>query len=414
MKSILLVDDEKNFLLSLADMLRANEDEFSIKTAHNGKEASKIIDNDDVDLVVTDLNMPEMDGFELMAHISQVNSELPVIAMTAYGTPEMESRLLNMGAFQYIEKPIDFDSLLHKIKDGLKSGSTKGHVAGISLPSFMQLLELDKKTCTLHIKSGRNRGDMYFKQGELISARTGKITGQDAAFEIINWDNPEIEIENVCKFKEEDRDINVPMGFLLIESARMKDEKSRPKEEREAEERKQEEEEKGGGETTQPGTKDIPGVDLENLGFATRVTTPGQEKEAEEVETSTLEPPATPAPAATPEKSPLDTLTDAILNARGVNRMIVISGNGAVLAHNNIPVKEFGAFTAAVTGSAVKIKKILGFTGPKHIIVNHSNGEKILILVGSQIVVGIGLTADTDPEPISEVLKPTVARTRAN
>lgn len=402
MKSILLVDDETNFLLSLADMLRANEDEFSVKTAGNGKDAANIIDNENVDLVVTDLNMPEMDGFELMAHISRMNSDLPVIAMTAYGTPEMESRLRNMGAFQYIEKPIDFDTLLHKIKDGLKTGSTKGHVAGISLPSFMQLLEMDKKTCTLHIKSGKHRGDMFFKQGELISARTGSLTSQDAAFEIINWDYPEIEIENSCKFKEEDRDINVPMGFLLIESARVKDEVNRPMVDEEGEEAQP-------AKSAPASSRDNPEVDLDNLSFG--ASSPVEAR----VDTLTLEPSIAPPPQPqTEEKTPLDLLTDAIFNAKGVKRMIIISGSGAVLAHNNIPVKEFGAFTAAVTGSAVKLKKVLGFTGPKHIIVSHTNGEKILILIGAQIVVGIGLTADTDPEPMSNILKPTVIRTRIN
>lgn len=398
MKNILLVDDEKNFLLSLADMLKVNEDKFSIKTASNGKEAAAIVDQGGIDMVVTDLNMPEMDGFELMAHISQADPDLPVIAMTAYGTPEMESRLSNMGAFQYIEKPIDFDSLLHMINEGLKTGSTKGHVAGISLPSFMQLLELDNKTCTLHINSGSNNGEMSFREGELLAAQTGKLSGQDAAFEIINWDNSEIEIENLCKVNEEDRTINVPMGFLLIESARMKDEKNKPKEEEVIEETVSEETDVTA--KPSPGSEDVGGVNVDNIGFATKET------EAAKAEPTA---PAEPVKA----ESPLDMLSNAILNARGVNRMIIISGNGSVLRHNNIPVKEFGAFVAAVTGSAVKTKKILGFTGPKHIIVNHSNGEKILIIIGAQIVVGIGLDVDTDPEPIGDVLKPTVAKTRA-
>ena len=69
---------------------------------------------------------------------------------------------------------------------------------------------------------------MFFHQGELLAASTGNLTGQDAAFDIINWENPEIEIENVCKVKPEDRDIEVPLGFLLIESARMKDEQNKP------------------------------------------------------------------------------------------------------------------------------------------------------------------------------------------
>lgn len=382
MKNILLVDDETNFLLSLADMLKVSENNFAIETAANGKEASDIVDKGKIDLVVTDLNMPEMDGFELMAHISQVAPDTPVIAMTAYGTPEMESRLNNMGAFQYIEKPIDFDSLLHMINEGLKSGSTKGHVAGISLPSFMQLLELDKKTCTLHIKSAKASGTMFFNQGELLSATTGKLTGQDAAFDIINWGNPEIEIENSCNIKTADRDIEVPLGFLLIESARMKDEQNKP--------------------ATTPAPKDVQpaAAPEEDLAF---VASP---------DTSALEPePAAAKP--TKAASPLDTLTNAILNAKGVERMIIISGKGNVLSHNNIQVKEFGSFIAAVTGSAVKTKKILGFTGPKHIVVNHSNGEKILIIIGAQIVVGIGLDVDTDPEPISDILKPSIIKMRA-
>jgi DNA-binding response OmpR family regulator len=391
MKKILLVDDEKNFLLSLADMLKANKNDFSVETAGNGKDASQIIDTKKIDLVVTDLNMPEMDGFELIAHISQVDSKIPVIAMTAYGTPEMESRLSNMGAFQYIEKPIDFDSLLNMINEGLKKGSTQGHVAGISLPSFMQLLELDKKTCTLHIKSAKGNGDMHFSQGELLAAKTAKFTGQQAAFEIINWDNPEIIIENACKVKIEDREIEVPLGFLLIESARMKDESGRPS---------MEDDEQSDADAQAETI--IETIEEDDLAFSSN---------AAELDTSSLDSEAaTRQPVK--EATPLDMLTNAILNAKGVNRMIIISGSGGVLRHNNIPIREFGSFVAATTGVAVKIKKILGFTGPKHIIVNHSNGEKILIIIGTQIVVGIGLDVDTPPEPISDILKPSIVRLR--
>ncbi len=390
MKKILLVDDETNFLLSLADMLKVSNNDFSVATAGNGIEACKIIDSGEIDLVVTDLNMPGMDGFQLMAHIGKTCPETPVIAMTAYGTPEMESRLGDLGVFKYIEKPIDFDSLLTMINAGLKTGGTKGHVAGISLPSFMQLLELDKKSCTLHIKSSKASGDMFFHQGELLASTTGKLTGQDAAFEIINWENPEIEIENICKIKPEDRDIEVPLGFLLIESARMKDEKNKPVAEAEASESK---------EAAEAPAEEPIAPEVDEIVFTDNTA---------ELETASLE----PAQPVKPE-TPLDILTNAILNAKGVNRMIIISGNGSVLRHNNIPVKEFGSFIAAVTGSAVKTKKILGFTGPKHIVVNHSNGEKILIIIGAQIVVGIGLDVDTDPEPISDILKPSISKLRA-
>ena len=125
MKNLLLVDDEKSFLLSLEDMLKDSAEKYSVQTANNGKEAVDILEKGNIDLVVTDLKMPEMDGFDLIAYISGSKPNMPVIAMTAFGTPDMENRLMEMGAFQYIEKPIDFPTLLGKIKGGLSKDTSK-------------------------------------------------------------------------------------------------------------------------------------------------------------------------------------------------------------------------------------------------------------------------------------------------
>jgi CheY-like chemotaxis protein len=89
-KKVLIVDDEKPFLLSLADGLGAYAKDFEVVTASNGKEAVKVLNSSGVDLVVTDLRMPKMDGFELLAHMSGTYPGIPVIVMTAYGTPAIE------------------------------------------------------------------------------------------------------------------------------------------------------------------------------------------------------------------------------------------------------------------------------------------------------------------------------------
>jgi YesN/AraC family two-component response regulator len=70
MKNVLIVDDERPFLLSLTDGLAVYANDFTVVTALNGKEAVKVLDSTEVDLVVTDLRMPKMDGFELLAHMS--------------------------------------------------------------------------------------------------------------------------------------------------------------------------------------------------------------------------------------------------------------------------------------------------------------------------------------------------------
>src|SRR5512140_824002 len=105
MKNVLIVDDEKSFLLSLLQGLDAYAAEFNALTANNGKAAIEVLRTSTPDLVVTDLKMPEMDGFGLLAYMSKMHPDIPVIVMSAYCTPEIRSRLKDLGAFTILEKP---------------------------------------------------------------------------------------------------------------------------------------------------------------------------------------------------------------------------------------------------------------------------------------------------------------------
>jgi two-component system, NtrC family, response regulator len=114
MESILIVDDEKNYPLILSAIL---EDEgYETLTANSGREALEKLNNSDVDLVLTDMKMPSMDGIELLEKIKAIDSELPVIMMTAYGTVEKAVEAMQKGAYNYILKPFDNDSLVLYVK----------------------------------------------------------------------------------------------------------------------------------------------------------------------------------------------------------------------------------------------------------------------------------------------------------
>jgi CheY-like chemotaxis protein len=223
MKNVLIVDDERPFLLSLTDGLAVYANDFTVVTALNGKEAVKVLDSTEVDLVVTDLRMPKMDGFELLAHMSGQYPNIPVIVMTAYGTPEIEERLQDMGTFQYLEKPLEFNVLADRIFDALKSGSSLDRIHGISLAAFLQLLEMENKTCTLTVKSHDKEGHLYFVKGNLMQAETGKVKGVEAALSIVGWDNVAIEIQYTCTVKK--KSIELPLAEILMEGFRIKDEK---------------------------------------------------------------------------------------------------------------------------------------------------------------------------------------------
>ncbi|MFO7766227.1 MAG: response regulator [Pelovirga sp.] len=221
MKKVLIVDDEGSFLLSLQDVLKVHQDKFEILTAENGDAAVKILRDTPVDLLVTDLRMPEMNGFELLAWTSRHQPQLPVVAMSAFGTPEIEDRLKKMDTLQFIEKPVDLPVLEKAIFNGLKAGG-KSYIRGITLATFLQLMNVEKKNCTLKIAAPEGPAYLFVANGELIDAEYGSLKGLDAALEIVSWDDAEIEMDGICRRQEDV--VNMPLSHLLIEAFRIKDE----------------------------------------------------------------------------------------------------------------------------------------------------------------------------------------------
>ena len=224
MKNILIVDDEKSFLSSLIFGFESYAADFNTMTAENGKKAVEVMKSRDIDLVVTDLKMPEMDGFELLAYLSRSHPGVPVIVMSAYCTSEIKTMLKDRGAFTILEKPIDFQDLVNKIFLGLEAVS-EGFIQGITLAAFLQLVEMEKKTCTLRIESHGQQGLLYFQDGVLIDAETDSEQHESAACTIGCWEDARIEIESFCRKKI--KQIDKPLNYILMEGYRIKDEKKR-------------------------------------------------------------------------------------------------------------------------------------------------------------------------------------------
>jgi two-component system NtrC family response regulator len=110
METILIVDDEKNYPLILSAILE--EEGFETFTANSGHEALEILANTDIDLVLTDMKMPSMDGIELLEKIKAKDQDLPVIMMTAHGTVDKAVEAMQKGAYNYILKPFDNERLI--------------------------------------------------------------------------------------------------------------------------------------------------------------------------------------------------------------------------------------------------------------------------------------------------------------
>lgn len=110
MDTILIVDDEKNYPPILSAILK--EEGFETLSAYSGEEALEILRDSDIDLVLTDMKMPSMDGIELLERIKDRDPDLPVIMMTAHGTVEKAVEAMQKGAYNYIMKPFDNERLI--------------------------------------------------------------------------------------------------------------------------------------------------------------------------------------------------------------------------------------------------------------------------------------------------------------
>ena len=222
METVLIVDDEKTFLLSLRDGLKAHEKKFRVLTAEGGKEAISLLRALPIDLLITDLKMPEVDGFELLAWTTREKPELPVIVMTAFGTADIEAQLAEVDSLQYLEKPLALADLESAIFTALKA-KARSYIRGITLATFLQLMHMEKKSCTLKITQNERFGYLFFKGGVLLDADCEELHGEEAAYEIIAWEEAEIEMDSHCRRQEQV--ISASLEHLLIDAFRRKDEK---------------------------------------------------------------------------------------------------------------------------------------------------------------------------------------------
>ncbi|MFW6241036.1 MAG: response regulator [Thermodesulfobacteriota bacterium] len=226
MKTILVVDDEKMILRLATEALESLGEDFSVVTALNGKQAVQRLGAESVDLVLTDLKMPVMDGYELLSYMSKNFRGVPTIVMTGFGSPEIAKRLKQKGVLHYIEKPFEMDELKEKVSAVLTDKS-KGYIHGFTLANFLQAVEVEQKTTTLRIRSQGRVGHMYIDRGELVDAENDDgLKGEEAAIDILCWDNAEIELRGS---HNRARTIHGSLMHILLEASKIKDENRREK-----------------------------------------------------------------------------------------------------------------------------------------------------------------------------------------
>jgi GAF domain-containing protein len=149
---------------------------------------------------------------------------IPAITVSAFCTPKIQKVLQAMGTLRVMDKPVDLDLLAQFVLEGLERSHQGGSINCISVGSFMQILQMEGRTCLLEVHGNEHkRGYIYMSQGDLYDATCGDLEREDAVYEMVAWDPVQLYLKDLLNGKPERR-ITKGIMSVVMEGLRRKDE----------------------------------------------------------------------------------------------------------------------------------------------------------------------------------------------
>lgn len=217
--TILIVDDEMVFVQSLKNHFLEQERGYDIKTAFNGAEALDIIGKGKIDLVILDLNMPVLDGIEVLIELHNNGVWLPIIILTSViiMTPEEGKNVFEeFGIVEYMEKPVNLDRLDKRVQETFNRFYEYGKpAAGIGLSTILRIIENEKRTGVLTIKSKNKTGRIFLRNGDAVDADLAELSAEEALLACLKngSKNKKISVEYI--HHERERKIETSLSEIL-------------------------------------------------------------------------------------------------------------------------------------------------------------------------------------------------------
>ena len=226
---ILILDDEHDILEIYQEILARLPSQPEIHTADNGSRAIALLESEMFHLLLVDLRMPMMDGFQVLAIVRRKFPALRVVVMTGCEDEQFRARAYAMGIDLYIQKPktgkeiINFVDCVESLLEREEQGGFRG-VQSKTLVDIIQLECITQSSAILKVTIATGEGRIWVQRGEIIDAATSELSGKEALLEMLRWKSGNFEM--LVSDIPRPRTIFSSYESLLMETAQTLDEAS--------------------------------------------------------------------------------------------------------------------------------------------------------------------------------------------
>lgn len=190
---ILLLDDDQDFLDLYREMLAQHlPSQPEVKFANSGARAIAILESEPVNLLIVDLNMPKMDGLQVITVVRRKYPQLRVVVLTAIRDEQFRTRAYGMGVDQYWIKPESDQEmgLFMESIEALISNEAQAGFRGVQSKSLVDIIQLEclsQSSCMLKITNGPSEGRIHIQNGEVVDAEAPGLNAESAFQRILAW-----------------------------------------------------------------------------------------------------------------------------------------------------------------------------------------------------------------------------------
>lgn len=226
MKQILLGGLEPTFRDKVCKAFESCEGECSLQILESIQNLEAFLALEEGDLLILDLDIANGGSLEWLALIFRLRSALPVVALGMAASPDVKGydrqypeRYFSL--IRYLQKPVDAQALMAIVMSELMQ-ATWGVIQGLGLSTLLQMLQMERKTCTVRVTSGRRQGFFYLRNGRIINARYRRKEGLEAVLAMVWEQSPRMEIDS--QLHDETQTIDLCLEEMLLQAAQVRDE----------------------------------------------------------------------------------------------------------------------------------------------------------------------------------------------